>query len=137
MGLMDKVKQQAEQALAKAQQGVSQGQAKVDQAQAKRQADALFRDLGAAYYAMQRSGGSADAVDSAMKLVDEHVATHGAPEPSSGGDADPSSPDPSSPGPSSPGPSSPDPSSPGPASSGQAASPPSGTTAGNFSIDDL
>lgn len=78
MGLMDKVKQQAGQALVKAQQGVSQGQAKLDQVQAKRQADALLRDLGAAYYAAQRTGGSQEAVDAAMHLVDEHVAAHGA-----------------------------------------------------------
>ena len=54
MGLMDKVKQSAEQALAKAQQGVSQGQAKIDQELAKRKADGLLRDLGAAYYAQER-----------------------------------------------------------------------------------
>ena len=78
MGLMDKVKQQAGQALVKAQQGVSQGQAKLDQVQAKRQADLLLRDLGAAYYASQRTGGPQDAVDAAMRLVDEHVAAHGA-----------------------------------------------------------
>jgi hypothetical protein len=77
MGLMDKVKQQAEQALAKAQQGVSQGQAKLDQVQAKRQTDALLRDLGAAYYAKERSGGPQDAVDAAMKMLDEHAAAHG------------------------------------------------------------
>jgi hypothetical protein len=77
MGLMDKVKHQAEQALAKAQQGVSQGQAKLDQVQAKRQADALLRNLGAAYYAKERSGGAQDAVDAAMKMLDEHVAVHG------------------------------------------------------------
>lgn len=77
MGLMDKVKHQAEQALAKAQQGVSQGQAKLDQVQAKRQADALLRNLGAAYYAKERSGGAQDAVDAAMKKLDEHVAAHG------------------------------------------------------------
>lgn len=77
MGLMDKVKQQAEQALAKAQQGVSQGQAKLDQVQAKRQADALLRDLGAAYYAKERHGGPEDAVDAAMKMLDEHAAAHG------------------------------------------------------------
>jgi hypothetical protein len=77
MGLMDKVKQQAGQALVKAQQGVSQGQAKLDQVQAKRQADVLLRDLGAAYYAWQRTDGPKDAVDSAIRLVDEHVAAHG------------------------------------------------------------
>lgn len=77
MGLMDKVKQQAEQALAKAQQGVSQGQAKLDQVQVKRQADALLRNLGAAYYAEQRQGGSPDAVAAAMASLDEHVTDHG------------------------------------------------------------
>lgn len=77
MGLMDKVKQQAEQALAKAQQGVSQGQAKLDQVQTKRQADALLRNLGAAYYAKERSGGPQEAVDAAMKTLDEHAASHG------------------------------------------------------------
>jgi len=39
MGLMDKVKQGAGQALTKAQQGVNQGKAKLDQAQAKHQWD--------------------------------------------------------------------------------------------------
>jgi hypothetical protein len=77
VGLMDKVKQQAEQALAKAQQGVSQGQAKFDQVQAKRQTDALLRNLGAAYYAKERTGGPQEAVDSAMKMLDEQVAAHG------------------------------------------------------------
>jgi hypothetical protein len=77
MGLMDKVKHQAEQAIAKAQQGVSQGQAKIDQVQAKRQADALLRNLGAAYYAKERSSGSQDAIEEVMKMLDEHVAAHG------------------------------------------------------------
>ncbi len=77
MGLMDKVKHQAEQAIAKAQQGVSQGQAKIDQVQAKRQGDALLRNLGAAYYAKERSSGTQDAVDAVMKMLDEHVAAHG------------------------------------------------------------
>lgn len=119
MGLMDKVKAQAEQVVAKAQQGVSQGQAKIDQVQAKRQADSLLRDLGAAYYAMQRSGGPADAVDAAIKLVDEHVAAHGplgAEATASGGGAAPAGPAPSAP---------------------SAPTPPPGTTAGNFSLDDM
>ncbi|HVA75449.1 MAG TPA: hypothetical protein VNF71_12900 [Acidimicrobiales bacterium] len=77
MGLMDKVKQQAEQALSKAQQGVAQGQAKLDEVQAKRQIDALFRDLGAAYYAVERQGGPADDVAKALAAVDEHVAAQG------------------------------------------------------------
>ena len=78
MGLMDKVKAQAEQAVAKAQKGVQQGQAKVEEMQAKKHADALLRNLGAAYYAQQRSGGSADAVTAALTAVDAHAAEQGA-----------------------------------------------------------
>jgi len=81
MGLMDKVKAQAEQAVAKGQQAMAQGQAKVETIQAKKQADALLRDLGAAYHAQQRSGGSAEAVNDALALVDAHVAQHGAVDP--------------------------------------------------------
>jgi hypothetical protein len=77
MGLMDKVKQQAEQALAKAQQGVSQGQAKLGDLQAKRRSDALLRDLGAAYYAEQRQGGPHDPVVSALAALDEHAKQNG------------------------------------------------------------
>jgi hypothetical protein len=127
MGLMDKVKQQAEQALAKAQQGVSQGQAKIDQVQAKRQGDVLLRDLGAAYYAMQRSGGPADAVDAAMKLVDEHVASHG----SVGGPDDASTPGGTG------GTSSASAAPSASAQPGTQASAQPGTAAGNFSIDDM
>ena len=78
MGLLDKVKAQAEQVAVKAQQGVSQGQAKLEEMQAKKQGDALLRELGAAYFAQQRSGGSADAVTAALAKVDAHVAEHGA-----------------------------------------------------------
>jgi hypothetical protein len=77
MGLMDKVKAQAEQAVAKGQQAMAQGQSKVEELQAKRQGDALLRDLGAAYFAQQRSGGSAEAVTAALGKVDAHVAEHG------------------------------------------------------------
>lgn len=77
MGLMDKVKAQAEVAIAKGKEGVAQGQAKLDALQAKKQADALLRDLGAAYYAQQRAGGSADAVAAALAKVVAHEAEHG------------------------------------------------------------
>jgi hypothetical protein len=76
MGLMDKVKGQYEQALTKAQQGVSQGKAKFDQAQAKHQWDTLLRNLGAAVWAVQREGGSTDAVTAALAALDAHLATH-------------------------------------------------------------
>jgi hypothetical protein len=78
MGLLDKVKAQAEQVAVKAQQGMSQGQAKLDAMQAKKQGDALLRDLGAAYYSQQRSGGSADDVNAAVAKVDAHITEHGA-----------------------------------------------------------
>jgi len=80
MGLLDKVKAQAEQVAQKAQQGVSQGQAKLDAMQAKKQGDALLRDLGAAYYAQQRSGGPETAVTQALSRVEAHIAEHGAPD---------------------------------------------------------
>jgi hypothetical protein len=73
MSFMDKVKQQAEQAMVKAQQGVQQGQTKLNEMQAGKSHDALLRDLGAAYYAQQRSGGSADAVTAAVEALDTHA----------------------------------------------------------------
>jgi hypothetical protein len=78
MGFLDKAKVAAQQAAQKAQQGVQQGQAKIDAMQAKKRADALLRDLGAAYYAEQRSGGDHDAVERALAAVDAHAAETGA-----------------------------------------------------------
>jgi hypothetical protein len=74
VGVVDKVKEQAEHAVGIAQQGLSQGQAKFDQLQAKRQSQTLFRRLGEAYYAQQREQGSAEAVAAALAALDEHVA---------------------------------------------------------------
>ena len=79
MGLLDKVKAQAEQVAAKAQQGASQGQAKLNAMQAKKHADALLRDLGAAYYAQLRHAGPSSAVEAALKAMDAHVSEHGNP----------------------------------------------------------
>lgn len=45
--------------------------------QAKKQADALLRDLGAAYYAQKQKGGPADAVAAALAKVIAHEAEHG------------------------------------------------------------
>jgi hypothetical protein len=70
MSLMDKMKEQAAQALTKAQHGVSQGRAKIEEAQAKHHWDGLLRNLGAAVYAEQREGGSSDAVTAAMAALD-------------------------------------------------------------------
>ena len=77
MGFMDKAREAAQQATAKAQQGLAQGQAKLDEVQTSRAADGLLRDVGAAFYAEQRSGGSYEAVVAALGALDAHVAAHG------------------------------------------------------------
>ena len=78
MGIMDRVRTQAEQAMVKAQQGLAQGQTKLDAMQAKRAADALLRELGAAYFALQRGGGPQERVEAALVALDQHAANHGA-----------------------------------------------------------
>ena len=65
MSLTDSVKQQAGQAWGTVQQGLGQGHAKFDELRANRQAQSLLRNLGAAYYAQQREGGSEEAVTAA------------------------------------------------------------------------
>ncbi len=77
MSFLDKAKVAAAQAAQKAQQGMAQGQAKIDDLQTRRQADALLRDLGAAFYAEQRTGGNRAAVASALQALDAHAAAHG------------------------------------------------------------
>jgi predicted metal-dependent HD superfamily phosphohydrolase len=76
MSLMDTVKQQAGHAWGTAQHGLGQGQAKFDELRANRQAQALFRNLGAAYYAQQREGGSEADVAAALAALDQHRAAH-------------------------------------------------------------
>jgi hypothetical protein len=60
MGLMDKVKAQAEVGLAKANEATKAGQEKLDQVTAKHKADTMLHDLGAAVYA-DRVGRGTDA----------------------------------------------------------------------------
>lgn len=96
MGLLDNAARAAARATVKAQEGIAQGQAKANQMQAKRQADGLVRELGAAYYAQQRQGGSAAAVEAALAAVDAHVAAH--PEATGGEPASPAEPTPPPPG---------------------------------------
>lgn len=125
MGFLDKVKAQAEQAVAKAQQGVQQGmqqgQAKLDQAQARRQADALLHDLGAAYYAEQRQGGSSARVGELLAQLDAHAAQVGPVDLASArtGPVGPAGPAPTTP------------------TAGPASPQPPSAPAGNFSLDDL
>ena len=77
MGFMDKVKAQAEQGLKMAQQGVSQGQEKLDTMHARRGVEGLLRDLGAAFYAHQRTGGAPEPVQSALAALDAYAAANG------------------------------------------------------------
>jgi muconolactone delta-isomerase len=74
MGLMDRLKVQAEQLAAQAKEGTAQMQAqvqaKVDEVQSRRTRDQLLRDLGAAYYAEVRQQGSHQAVEQALAALD-------------------------------------------------------------------
>ena len=81
MGLMDKVKEQAGQLAEKAQHGVAEGKDKIEELKAQRQGEKLLRELGTAYYALQRSGGPQAAVDAAIAAMDAHIAEHGEPGP--------------------------------------------------------
>jgi hypothetical protein len=78
MTLLDKAKVAAEKAAAAGKQGMQQGQAKIDAIQTKRKAEALLRELGAAYYAELRHGGSHDVVESVVQALDNHEKEHGA-----------------------------------------------------------
>ncbi len=71
MGLMDKVKAQAEVGLAKANEATKAGQAKLDQATAKHKADGLLHDLGAAVYADHVGRGTEQTTADAERLVSE------------------------------------------------------------------
>lgn len=126
MSFMDKVKQQAEQAMVKAQQGVAQGQTKINDMQAGKSHDALLRELGAAYYAQQRAGGPADAVTAAVEALDANAAAAAAaataPQPGAptfGGSSAPGAPS--------------TPSAPGAPDTGGAAA----TGGGSFGLDDI
>lgn len=134
MGFMDKAREAAQQATTKAQQGLAQGQAKLDEVQTTRAGDGLLRDLGAAFYAEQRSGGSHEAVVAALGAMDAHVAAHG---PLGAGSPQPApQPPPTQPGAPAASP-----------SAGSAGEPPAGppagspaagpATSGGFTLDDL
>lgn len=79
MGLLDKVMEQAGTLAEKAQQGVDKGKDRIEEMQATRRGHALLGDLGSAYYAMVRGGGTQEAVDAAVAAMDAHVKEHGHP----------------------------------------------------------
>jgi hypothetical protein len=75
MGIMDKAKEAALQAKAKAEHVAQQGQAKVAEIKENREEGELYRALGEAVYAEQRKGGAHAAVDTALVALDSHFAS--------------------------------------------------------------
>ena len=71
MGLMDKVKAQAEAGLAKANEATKAGQEKLDQVTAKHKADGLLHDLGAALYAERAGRGTEQTAADVERIVGE------------------------------------------------------------------
>jgi hypothetical protein len=71
MGLMDKVKAQANQLAQKTQEAAQEGKAKLDQAQANRRGDALLRQLGALVYAERTDRGTPDSQPKIDQLIIE------------------------------------------------------------------
>lgn len=116
MGLMDKVKAQANQIAQKSQEAAREGKARLDQAQANRHADGLFRNLGALVYAEHTNRAAPDSQDQIARLIAEisaHEAQNGInlsaqpagwtpggvpPQGAPGGQADPGQPGPGGPG---------------------------------------
>jgi len=80
MGLMDKVKAQANQLSQKTQDAAREGKARLDQAQANRRTDALLRNLGALVYAERTNRGTPGTQDQITKLISDiqaHEAENG------------------------------------------------------------
>jgi hypothetical protein len=69
MGLMDKVKAQANQLAQKTQEAAQEGKAKIDQAQANRRGDVLLRQLGALVFADRTGRGAADSQAKIEQLI--------------------------------------------------------------------
>jgi hypothetical protein len=102
MGLMDKMKAQANQLAQKTQEAAQEGKAKLDQAQANRRGDALLRQLGAAVYAERTARGTSDTeakIEELIGAISAHERENGlnlaSPQttvPQPGAPADPSSP---------------------------------------------
>ena len=80
MGLMDKVKAQANQLAQKTQEAAQEGKARLDQAQANRRADMLLRQLGAAVFADRTGRGTADTqatIDQLVSAISAHESENG------------------------------------------------------------
>jgi hypothetical protein len=104
MGLMDKMKAQANQLAQKTQEAAQEGKAKLDQAQANRRGDVLLRQLGAAVYAERTARGTPETqakIEELIGAISAHERENGlnlAPSqttvPQPGAPADPSNPSP-------------------------------------------
>lgn len=77
MGFMDKLKAEAEQAVALAQHGVDTAQAKVESMQVAHAGDLLLQALGLAYYRAQHGQAGDGELAAALAAVDAHVAQNG------------------------------------------------------------
>ena len=80
MGLMDRVKAQANQIAQMTQDAAQEGRAKIDQAQASRRGDALLRQLGVLVFADRTGRGTADSQARIEQLISEisaHEAQNG------------------------------------------------------------
>jgi hypothetical protein len=80
MGLMDKVKAQANQLAQKTQGAAQEGKARYDQAQANRRGDALLRRLGALVFADQTGRGTPDSranIDQLVGTISAHEQQYG------------------------------------------------------------
>src|SRR5215472_2212963 len=80
MGLMDKVKAQANQLAQKTQEAAQEGKARLDQAQATRRGDLLLRQLGAAVFAERTGRGTPDSqatIDQLVSAISAHERENG------------------------------------------------------------
>jgi hypothetical protein len=74
MGILDRAKEAANQALAATQQAAEKGQTKVTAMQQGRAESQLYSTLGAAFYAEQRHAGPTQGVVDALAALDAHFA---------------------------------------------------------------
>ena len=71
MGLMDKVKAQAQQLAQQTMEAAEQGRARLDQVQAGRRGDVLLRQLGVAVYAERTGRGTPDSQARIDQLIND------------------------------------------------------------------
>lgn len=80
MGLMDKVKAQANQLAQKTQEAAQEGKARLDQAQANRRGDVLLRQLGALVFAERTGRGTPESqskIDDLINTISAHERENG------------------------------------------------------------